>query len=220
MKFVAFGDVHGEELFLDLLQNYLSTNTVDAVFLLGDLVNGGGLSFVRELIDLLVERTSVFGIVGNVDPKPVRDMLKDRGISVDKRLAEYRGLRITGLDGTLKTPYTMFNELTESEIYETLKNIGIDERTIILTHGPPYGLFDLTYSGKHVGSKSLLKIIKEYHPLLSLSGHVHEQYGWKTVNGTTVVNVIPGNAFNITEIIVSDNNGRYHVRDVKFVSLK
>lgn len=48
---------------------------------------------------------------------------------------------------------------------------------VLITHGPAYGVLDLTREGKHVGCKSLSERIKKLSIKAHLFGHVHESYG-------------------------------------------
>jgi|SRR5690242_12667647 len=63
---------------------------------------------------------------------------------------------------------------------------------ILVTHGPPYGIFDKTARNELVGSKELLIKVAEIKPIIHCFGHIHEQGGkemwvpWK--NGTRFIN--------------------------------
>lgn len=59
---------------------------------------------------------------------------------------------------------------------------GVD---IMLTHGPPYGIFDMVPSGGLVGCENLLKACTRAKPRIHVFGHIHEGYGagrmdWQT----------------------------------------
>lgn len=57
---------------------------------------------------------------------------------------------------------------------------------LMLTHGPPYGIFDTVQGSKaHVGCENLLRATKRARPRLHVFGHIHEAYGggrmdWKS----------------------------------------
>lgn len=51
-----------------------------------------------------------------------------------------------------------------------------DDTDILITHSPPYGMFDCV-NGKPVGSESLLLRSCAIKPMVHIFGHVHEQYG-------------------------------------------
>jgi len=62
---------------------------------------------------------------------------------------------------------------------------------ILLCHSPPYGIMDEVGHNsikKHIGSKSLLKRIKEIKPTYIVFGHNHGGYGIMEEDGTTFVN--------------------------------
>lgn len=54
-----------------------------------------------------------------------------------------------------------------------------DNVDILITHGPPYGMRDLTVRDEHVGSRSLLQRVERMKmpPRLWCWGHIHEAYG-------------------------------------------
>ena len=53
-----------------------------------------------------------------------------------------------------------------------------DDVDILLTHGPPFGICDLTLEQVHAGSKTLMERIKHLPKLkIHLFGHIHEAYG-------------------------------------------
>ena len=64
---------------------------------------------------------------------------------------------------------------------------GID---ILITHGPPYGIFDANLAGVHVGCQDLLQAVQErIKPKFHIFGHIHEEAGnMKTIGPTTFVN--------------------------------
>ncbi|WP_071144928.1 metallophosphatase domain-containing protein [Bacteroides ihuae] len=65
----------------------------------------------------------------------------------------------------------------------------IPENTdILITHGPPFGVLDLTQSGLHVGCEDLLKKVKSIKLQYHLFGHIHEAYGVYESAQTTFIN--------------------------------
>lgn len=65
----------------------------------------------------------------------------------------------------------------------------IPEKTdILITHGPPFGILDLTQSGLNVGCENLLKKVKSIKPQYHLFGHIHEAYGVYESAQTTFIN--------------------------------
>ncbi|WP_299668537.1 metallophosphatase domain-containing protein [uncultured Polaribacter sp.] len=59
---------------------------------------------------------------------------------------------------------------------------------VLITHGPPHKILDLTKSGEYAGCKELKKKVLEIKPKLHVFGHIHEAYGKITQNETIFVN--------------------------------
>ena len=62
---------------------------------------------------------------------------------------------------------------------------GVD---VLLTHGPPARILDLTAREEHVGCQDLAEAIPRIRPRLHVFGHIHESYGRSEREGTTYVN--------------------------------
>ena len=62
---------------------------------------------------------------------------------------------------------------------------GID---ILITHGPPFGIGDLTSRGENVGCQDLLEIVEKITPTVHIYGHIHEGYGITSNRATTFIN--------------------------------
>ncbi|NRS87458.1 Icc-related predicted phosphoesterase [Flavobacterium sp. 7E] len=56
---------------------------------------------------------------------------------------------------------------------------------ILITHGPPFGILDLTASNYNAGCEMLLKKVNQIKPKLHVFGHIHEGYGI-IENGKTI----------------------------------
>lgn len=63
-----------------------------------------------------------------------------------------------------------------------------DTTDILITHGPPLGIMDLTTGYEPAGSKSLLKRVKQIKPAIHAFGHIHEGYGMKEDENTLFLN--------------------------------
>ena len=53
----------------------------------------------------------------------------------------------------------------------------VEECDILISHGPPLGVLDMTFRGKRVGWKELADRVREIKPRYHLFGHIHEGYG-------------------------------------------
>jgi len=50
---------------------------------------------------------------------------------------------------------------------------------IMLTHGPPHDILDLTFRGDSAGCENLLAAVKRVRPRMHVFGHIHEGRGTK-----------------------------------------
>ncbi|HVJ83249.1 MAG TPA: metallophosphatase domain-containing protein [Planctomycetia bacterium] len=71
-----------------------------------------------------------------------------------------------------------------------------DETDVLITHGPPRGILDRIYSGRHEGCDFLAARIREVRPQLHFFGHIHESAGETMLGETRHANVtyLPGDA--------------------------
>tara|TARA_R110002094_G_scaffold138498_2_gene129838 strand:- start:693 stop:1313 length:621 start_codon:yes stop_codon:yes gene_type:complete len=59
---------------------------------------------------------------------------------------------------------------------------------VLVTHGPPFGILDMTARGEPAGCHELACELARVRPRLHVFGHIHEAYGQLKRNGTTFVN--------------------------------
>lgn len=59
---------------------------------------------------------------------------------------------------------------------------------VLITHGPPFGIADITCTDESVGCEELMLAIERVRPKAHIFGHIHEAYGVVTKDGTTFVN--------------------------------
>jgi len=109
------------------------------------------------------------------------------------------------------TPWNTHREEPEEALLQRLEAVLSQVRNpsmaVFNLHAPPYGsgldeapelTADLrpTYAGRSlipVGSKSVLKVIEKYQPLLALHGHSHEGKGTRKLHKTLCIN--PGSMY-------------------------
>ena len=59
---------------------------------------------------------------------------------------------------------------------------------ILITHGPPYGIRDLTARGDKAGCQDLLEVVEKIKPSVHFFGHIHEGFGITSHGKTTYIN--------------------------------
>lgn len=175
----------------------------------------GDLPF--DYLEYLVSRLDVplLYVPGNHDPSvklpdmtwmPLGQELPIPGpegcTNIDGKVVVVRGFRIAGLGGSLRYKEGP-NQYTQAEMGRRalllefrlrLRRVQHGRKLdILLTHAPPFGLDDAK-DPTHVGFASFVRLIRHFHPLLAIHGHVHP-YGRslpeRRLGPTRVLNVIP-----------------------------
>jgi Icc-related predicted phosphoesterase len=59
---------------------------------------------------------------------------------------------------------------------------------VLITHGPPLHVLDMTTRGEAAGSATLLRAVERVAPAVHCFGHIHEAYGELERNGTRFIN--------------------------------
>ena len=108
--------------------------------------------------------------------KPDFEYLCDSG-------CEFEGFKIWGSPWNLSfrgmnEDCMAFTVHTEAQLAEQWAKIPTDT-DILITHSPPFGIFDKTYTRSRVGSKTLLNEVQMRLNSIKLHcfGHIHEGYG-------------------------------------------
>ncbi len=202
MKLFVVSDIHGDVSTTDWINSQSEYHEADYILILGDITDFGPEERVAEILGPL--KGDVYAIPGNCDPLTVPERVSEVAIDMHGKTADLDGFHVAGLGGSNPTIFDTPFELDEKEIYDRLKPIS-REGMILMVHAPAHGINDMIPSGANVGSGSILKIVKEFRPILVLSGHIHEDYGVKFVDGTTFVN--PGPAKDGMYAIVEIDDG-------------
>lgn len=125
------------------------------------------------------------------------------GENLHRRVAEYRGLRLIGFEGSIR--YNQGDvQYTDSQmslmVLRMAPRVLLARRLgrpldIMVAHSPPWGIHDLPTDRAHVGFKGLRRAIRWFRPRYYLHGHVHTWDNRKTTETTfedcTVVNINP-----------------------------
>ncbi len=158
---------------------------VDAVFIAGDFTNASSASFAEKVLDSI--QTEVLAIPGNMDRKEVLDLLEERGVSIHRKVVDFKGFKIFGFGGSSITPFNTPFEFDDEQIEEMIAGFKAD---IAIFHDTPNGYFDWI-GGKSVGSVAIRKWIENNKPKLVFCAHIHEYKGVAKLNETLIVKVPP-----------------------------
>jgi len=129
-------------------------------------------------------------------------------MNIDGRLVNVLGMRIAGLGGSVRYKAGA-NQYTQGQMGRRALKLDIRARLgrvqngrkldILVTHAPPYGLAQPVDSA-HVGFVGVLRLIRNFQPLLAVHGHVHP-YGRvipeRLYKATRVVNVVPARVIDL-----------------------
>lgn len=152
----VIADTHG--------RNIRIQEDADMYILLGD--NGGGwlhdLAYVSKR-----DNKPVVAVLGNHDdpmfPKWYPSFVHERHVSLF-------GYRFACIDGCLKKDGGKYIGYAEEEYRAMIENTA--ESDIILSHAPPYGLYEARDTA-HTGIRALRDKIIRDRPFLCLYGHMH-----------------------------------------------
>ncbi|MGA6970726.1 MAG: metallophosphoesterase [Candidatus Binatus sp.] len=214
MKIISFGDVHMATRNLARMGDVM--RDCDLVILSGDLTNFGGVDDARKVLaDVRRVCPAVLAVPGNLDQREVIPFLEEDGIALHGKGRAVDGVGIFGCGGSNITPFGTPTELSEDEIYATLR-AGYDavrdvRPLLMICHTPPFDTkCDRIMSGKPVGSTAARQFIEEVKPDVCISGHIHESAAADRIGPTQIFNAGPfkGGGY----IVVRANNGRLDAR--------
>jgi len=189
MRILVGSDFHGlEEAFIKF-SDILSRPEYDIGILAGDLTTYVENKTAEEekLMNILSQsKKHVLFIMGNDDGILENDWSsKGKLLNVNMKRVKFNGYYFIGYSYT--NPYVggkfEKNENEQKLDYNRMLK-WVAQHTILITHGPAYGIKDKTIDGKNVGSESLKSFIEDERIILHCCGHIHNDSGFenKTIN--------------------------------------
>lgn len=180
MKILATSDLHG---------HLPEIPSCDLLIIAGDICPDGDIflhqyrflegPFARWLSE--IPANHVIGIAGNHDfifeshPRHI-DKLDLSWDYLQDSATTYQGLKFYGLPWVPDLPGWAFYAPKASLAmrYNAIPN----DTDVVISHGPPYGLGDLSINGNvHCGSKSANDMLARVKPQAFVCGHIHEGFG-------------------------------------------
>ena len=207
MRILAIADIHGHQYRLNIVLKNIEMYSPDVVVVCGDITQFGPAEVARNLLDQIPVET--FAVPGNCDPPEVSKMIdKSKAINIDMKRVERHGIPFVGISRV--TTYSILDKPVFIDGNEK-KSVGnvLDEKCILVSHEPPYGVQDRVFMGIHGGSRELKEIVEKYKPRLVLCGHIHEDPGVTKFKETFVVNCSMG---KYTEGALIDLNDEINIR--------
>src|SRR5690349_4432472 len=190
MKLVSFGDVHMATRNLERMNGEL--RDTDVIVISGDLTNFGGAGDAAKVLHAARKACPrVLALPGNLDRDEVIPYLEQEQVALHGRGTVIDGIALFGCGGSNITPFHTPTELTEDEIYDTLRR-GYEEvkekrPLVMVCHTPPFQTkCDRLMNGTAVGSTAARRFIEEVKPEVCISGHIHESAAMDRIGPTTV----------------------------------
>jgi len=182
--------------------------SIDAVLIAGDITNFGPDELAYELLDLLEPLgCPVLAIPGNCDQRSILTTLDtSKAVNLDGAVYTIENVTFAGIGGSNPTPFDTPFERSEDEIGAMLEDLLIraerDGGTIVLlSHAPPKNTLD-RIPGGNAGSDALARAIGRVD--LIVCGHIHEDQGEMTMQGTEIVNVGQASQGNSAVITIDE----------------
>jgi Icc-related predicted phosphoesterase len=187
MKFLTFVDLHEDSKFLKKLVERIEKSDIDFVVCAGDLtVFSRSLRYVLKHLNDTGKK--IYLIPGNHESDELfENVLLDYPNIINfnqqaLRLGNYVFLGYG--EGGFVTEDQDFRKLAR-EWYGKYKN----EKTILVTHGPPYGTKADFVENRYVGNRDFRAFIERIEPKLAICGHIHENAGKvDSVGKTKIIN--------------------------------
>ena len=187
MKILAVADIHGSQYRLNNVLDNVEKYSPDLVIICGDITQFGPGDVATNFLNQIPVET--VAIPGNIDTAEVGDAINESNAeNIDLKRVVKSGISFVGIGGEAVSLQAVITDGDEKKSVEEI----IDEKTVLITHVPPYKLQDKVYIGHHIGSKELKELVEKYQPRLVLCGHVHEDPGMTTFQNSVIVNCSMG----------------------------
>ena len=204
-RFACLADTHGS--FNLIKPEWIFPS--DFLLIAGDITNYGQQSQVEACVNWALDFPTQHRIIiaGNHDlsldkeryesftRKPENTDIDETRKLLDTSGITYLNHQAITIDGIhfFGSPYSMeFGQWAFPILSDQCDHFWDDvplNTDVFLTHGPPYGILDLSqYSQQKTGCPSLLNKINQIKPKLSVFGHLHEAYGYFKTKDTLFIN--------------------------------
>jgi Icc-related predicted phosphoesterase len=189
MRILVVSDLHGD---LEPCRRAVARIRPDVILSCGDWGDPEEVS-EADLAEFL-EAGPVYTTFGNHDPLDLLARLRNRDgspVLLDQgKVQECAGVRLAAIGGIWAKSHAHRHYVTDADVASAAARIARSGPVdILLTHGCPVGLADLTPSGRHGGQRCFLEAFKTIKPRLQLCGHLHVAQERTLKDGSRVINV-------------------------------
>lgn len=189
MRILAISDLHGD---LASAREALARYSPDLLVSCGDW--GDPEELTEDELAWFPAQVPVLTTFGNHDPLAWLGRVCNRdGTSIQLDQGEHRevaGIRVAAIGGIWAKSHRLPHYVTDQDVAEAAARIAAQGPVdVLLTHGCPVGLADLTAKGTHGGQRCFLEAWKTIAPRIHLCGHLHVAQVRSFQDGRQVVNV-------------------------------
>ena len=206
LKILVTSDFHAKEDLKEAAIEEANSGDYDLYLNLGDFIDP---EYAEDLFDRI--EIPGLGTTGNRDLFDDEEMIEKAPVfhfleaDVDD---EYLVILIGG----------DFPDDIKEQVTEIIEEHGDSSKVIIGSHYPPLKLGDRIHSGDRIGFEQFRELILKQKPAVWANGHVHEDFGERSLLGTTVLNAAAeetGKAFSVT---IGDEGGVEEVEEIDLLS--
>lgn len=195
-RITFISDTHGQHKHYTNKSQGNLLGSGDVLIHAGDVSNMGKSTEIYDFLNWFsdVDYTHKVFIAGNHDwgfevITEIPEIFREKNVHyLFDSMVEIDGLKIYGSPWQPEFYNWAFNLPRmgkEIDLKWSLIPEGLD---ILVTHGPAWGLLDITPNNLNVGCELLQKRIMEVKPKIHVCGHIHGSYGQKTFDGVEYIN--------------------------------
>jgi Icc-related predicted phosphoesterase len=189
MRILAVSDLHGD---LGAVHEALARFRPDALLSCGDWGDPDEVDD-RALAEVAA-RLPVATTFGNHDPMEALARLRNAdgtpAMIGQGEVRAFAGLRVAAIGGIWAKSHRRAHYVTDEDVAGYARRIADDgPPDVLLTHGCPAGLADLTPAGRHGGQRCFLDAFRAAAPRVHLCGHLHVAQERALKDGRKVLNV-------------------------------
>jgi len=188
MKIAAVSDMHGN---LDPVYEILKKEIPDLLLCAGDW--GTPEEIFQDDFDAIVQKVTTITVFGNHDNLELLYQIKNQdgtAILIDNGATkDCDNLVIGGINGIWAKSHKKAWYITDEEVAAAAAKLSGKKVDVLMTHGCPLGIADLTPIGTHGGQRCFTDAFKLVNPKLYICGHLHRKSAYQTKDGKLVVNI-------------------------------
>jgi Icc-related predicted phosphoesterase len=190
MRLLVISDLHGD---LNCVRRAVESFEPDALLSCGDWGDPEEVS--ADAIAAFTARMPVASTYGNHDPLTLLEGLRNRDASAvllgQGEVRAIGGIQVAAIGGIWAKSHRLAHYVTDDDVAAAARKIhdGGETVDVLLTHGCPVGLADLTPKGTHGGQRCFLDAFKMIGPRVHLCGHLHVAQERVLKDGRKVINV-------------------------------